>query len=227
MKYSIVAVIAILALCSISYAAFEEEAPATTEQTQAQPAPEQPAAAPEQPAQPAPEQPAPAPEQPAAEQPAPAAEQPAAEQPAVEQPAPEQPAPVPEEKPLDVKKLKFTKEIGQFDYNSSDINAPKVNATLKTIAAAIGEKIKAIPDTYQIEVIGHADASGPEEPTGDKKGNIALSEARAQAVVDFLVSELGVSSSKFKVIGMGSKELKSSKSPKSPVNRRVIIKFAP
>ena len=61
---------------------------------------------------------------------------------------------------------------------------------------------------------GHTSAEG------DADANQKLSEARAQAAVDFLVSHEGIDKSRLKAVGKGSSEPKNADDPMAPENRR-------
>ncbi|MDE6394741.1 MAG: OmpA family protein, partial [Duncaniella sp.] len=50
--------------------------------------------------------------------------------------------------------------------------------------------------------------------------NQKLSEARAQAAVDFLVNKEGIDASRLEAVGKGSSEPKDPENPTSDVNRR-------
>lgn len=66
----------------------------------------------------------------------------------------------------------------------------------------------------RFEIAGHTDASG------SKKKNLALSQARAENVVSFLVSN-GVDPSRLEAKGYGSEHLAAPDKPHDAVNRRV------
>jgi outer membrane protein OmpA-like peptidoglycan-associated protein len=66
----------------------------------------------------------------------------------------------------------------------------------------------------KLELVGHTSAEG------DAEVNQKLSEARAQAAVDFLVSHGGIDASRLSAIGKGSSELKNTEDPYAPENRR-------
>lgn len=55
---------------------------------------------------------------------------------------------------------------------------------------------------------------------GDSEVNQKLSEARAQAAVDFLVNKEGIDATRLVAVGKGSSELKDSENPTSDINRR-------
>ena len=66
----------------------------------------------------------------------------------------------------------------------------------------------------KLQLVGHTSAEG------DAAFNQKLSEARAQAAVDFLISHGGVDASRIQAIGKGSSELKNTENPNAPENRR-------
>ena len=66
----------------------------------------------------------------------------------------------------------------------------------------------------RFEIAGHTDASG------SKKKNLALSQARADAVVDALVAQ-GVDRSRLESKGYGADHLAVPTAPRDPANRRV------
>jgi outer membrane protein OmpA-like peptidoglycan-associated protein len=65
-----------------------------------------------------------------------------------------------------------------------------------------------------VEIAGHTDASGTETL------NLALSQARANAVKDYLVVQ-GVDASRLTAKGYGSQQLAVPSAPNDPANRRV------
>ena len=66
----------------------------------------------------------------------------------------------------------------------------------------------------RLRIEGHTSAEG------DAAVNQKLSEARAQAAVDFLVNKEGIDASRLEAVGKGSSELKDPETPTSDVNRR-------
>jgi len=66
----------------------------------------------------------------------------------------------------------------------------------------------------RFEIAGHTDASG------SKRRNLALSEARAEAVLELLVAN-GVDRSRLEAKGYGSAELAVPSAPRAAANRRV------
>lgn len=66
----------------------------------------------------------------------------------------------------------------------------------------------------RFEIAGHTDASGSPDR------NLALSEARAESVLNFLVAS-GVDPSRLEARGYGSEDLALPNAPRDPANRRV------
>ena len=66
----------------------------------------------------------------------------------------------------------------------------------------------------KLRLEGHTSAEG------DADFNQKLSEARAQAAVDFLINVEGVDESRLEAIGLGSTQLKNTDDPMAPENRR-------
>jgi outer membrane protein OmpA-like peptidoglycan-associated protein len=69
----------------------------------------------------------------------------------------------------------------------------------------------------RFEIAGHTDASG------SKDHNLALSQARAESVLNFLVAS-GVDRSRLQAKGYGSEDLALPTAPRDPANRRVEAK---
>ena len=87
------------------------------------------------------------------------------------------PPPAPPPPPMFVGKKEFTLKGVNFDFGKSDLK-PEAKAVLDTVA----DSLKAYPDV-KVEVGGHTDN------VGSVKFNQKLSEARAHAVRDYLVSK--------------------------------------
>ncbi|GGH67023.1 OmpA family protein [Phaeocystidibacter marisrubri] len=93
-----------------------------------------------------------------------------------------------------------------FNFNSARLSSANEQRLL-TIA-----KIMMADESVEMEVIGRAD------PVGSEKYNLNLSERRAQAVVDALVNNYGISADRFTVTGLGEGAQTGSN---NNVNRRV------
>ena len=65
----------------------------------------------------------------------------------------------------------------------------------------------------KLQLVGHTSAEG------DAAFNQKLSEQRAQAAVDFMISR-GIEASRLEAIGKGSSEPKNPENPTAPENRR-------
>lgn len=84
-------------------------------------------------------------------------------------------------------------------------------AQLDKVAVAFQDD-KLAPFNFHVE--GHAD------PRGSAEGNLALSRARAESVVHYLVAR-GVDARRLHAVGMGSSKLLNTENPIAEENRRV------
>lgn len=100
-----------------------------------------------------------------------------------------------------------------FSYNSATLSADAKEKLIPVGKALASKELKGL----KFVVEGHTDAIGGEE------FNIGLSEQRAMAVKDFLVTEYSLSPSSIKVVGKGKEGLLDPSNPGSEVNRRVRI----
>jgi outer membrane protein OmpA-like peptidoglycan-associated protein len=89
-------------------------------------------------------------------------------------------------------------------------------------APAVKSILNNVPDGYVLQVTGHADAIGPEQPEAGKPGNIALSTARAKTVYDALVAA-GITSPKLTYKGVGSSQPMAGVAPTDASQRRVTF----
>ena len=96
-------------------------------------------------------------------------------------------------------------------------NSAVIRVVSHPLVRRIGQLLNDHPEYVQIEIQGHAD------PRGDAGYNQRLSEARAQAVEDFLIDACGVEASRLSHAGYGSSQpLVSADDPRSLyMNRRV------
>ena len=119
------------------------------------------------------------------------------------------------------------KSIQGFAYKKWEIPNKKDFANwVKVSSPAIKKGIEQLPAVYSLEVTGHADTKGPEEPTGDKKGNKFYSEQRAKEVKQALV-KLGAGFPENRIIakGAGASNPLPGVEGESALNRRVTFKF--
>lgn len=106
----------------------------------------------------------------------------------------------------------LTVEI-QFNLNSAVIN-PSSYPTLGRIADALYHPVLA---GYRVLVVGHTDS------TGKREYNLTLSEKRAAAIHDALVTTFRVPASRVLSVGLGEEQLQDREHPQDAVNRRVQI----
>lgn len=101
----------------------------------------------------------------------------------------------------------------QFAYDSDELENEAV-LTLKALGAALRDpRLK----DYRFEIIGHTDAKGSDAY------NLALSERRAQAVVEHLVFFHHVDRDRLVAIGKGEADPVNAADPEAAENRRVEI----
>ncbi|MEJ1158930.1 OmpA family protein [Prosthecomicrobium sp. N25] len=70
---------------------------------------------------------------------------------------------------------------------------------------------------YKFLIVGHTDT------TGNRTSNLELSQKRADAIRDALVTTFGISPDRVFSIGLGQEQLLDPKKPTSPANRRVQL----
>jgi outer membrane protein OmpA-like peptidoglycan-associated protein len=112
--------------------------------------------------------------------------------------------------------------IAGFGYKSAEISKKEWEQWAKNAAPVVKEILGKIPDGYALEIRGHTDGSGPEEPLGAKPGNLKISEQRAQTVLNAL-KKAGIESDKIVVKGAGASELIPGVDPRDPKQRRVTF----
>ena len=100
-----------------------------------------------------------------------------------------------------------------FDFNSARIR-PESRSVLDRVAAVMAEPEAA---AMRFRIVGHTDA------VGSDKANLALSQRRARAVVDYLVDRRGIRRDRLESGGMGFREPLIPANPKAAENRRVEI----
>ncbi len=116
--------------------------------------------------------------------------------------------------------------VSGFAYKSSAVPDQQWKTWARVAAPVVKDILGKIPDGYVLEVRGHADASGPEQPEGDKPGNMNISRDRAKAVIKSLESA-GIESRKITYKGVGSSEPLAGYSPRSGQQRRVSFSVVP
>ncbi|MCJ8141417.1 OmpA family protein [Ancylobacter sp. A5.8] len=101
----------------------------------------------------------------------------------------------------------------QFSLNSAIIK-PESYATIGSIADALHHPILW---GYRFLVVGNTDT------TGNRKDNLELSQRRADAVMEALVTLYKVDPARLEAVGLGQEALQTPNDPTNPVNRRVQI----
>lgn len=116
--------------------------------------------------------------------------------------------------------------IAGFDYKSSAMPATEWQKWASTAAPAVNKIIATMPASHVLQVTGHTDSIGPEQPTGNKPGNIRISRDRAKTVYDALAKE-GVDTTKMTYKGVGSSMPDPSYPTDDPRQRRVTFIIVP
>lgn len=93
----------------------------------------------------------------------------------------------------------------------------------KKVIPALVQVVKLLPADKKVIIHGHASAEGPESSSGNRKGNVALSEARAKAVLQYIIKNSAMDRNRFVIRAHGSSQPLPGESPNSPKNRRVVI----
>lgn len=97
-------------------------------------------------------------------------------------------------------------------------NSTTLTETARAALDRVAHALQSEPlSTYKFRVEGHAD------PRGSVDTNMRLSEARAQAVVDYLTQQGGIAPERLSAIGKGSSEPLNTHNPAAPENRRVTL----
>jgi len=113
-----------------------------------------------------------------------------------------------------------------FAYKSSSVPAQKWDKWARTAAPVVKGIIDKLPKGYVFQVTGHTDARGPEEPEGNKPGNIKISQDRANSVRAALKRQ-GINSPKLTAKGVGSAQPLEGVSTRSATQRRVSFVVVP
>lgn len=113
-----------------------------------------------------------------------------------------------------------------FAYKSAAVPKQDWDKWATMAAPVVKEILNKLPEGYVLQVTGHTDGSGPEEPVGNKPGNIKISTERAKAVYNSLKAK-GIDSPNMTYKGVGSSELLPGVDPRDAANRRVTFKVVP
>ena len=121
------------------------------------------------------------------------------------------------EKEVIIRDTVFVQQVEEIEKNFNATQFAKGKADLtddsKIALHDLAKVMKQNPE-LRLRIEGHTSAEG------DAAVNQKLSEARAQAAVDFLVNKEGIDASRLEAVGKGSSELKDPENPTSDVNRR-------
>jgi outer membrane protein OmpA-like peptidoglycan-associated protein len=108
--------------------------------------------------------------------------------------------------------VRYSLPSAAFEVGSADLPS-RLKAQLDVFVLAMKDKSGS---ERRVKIEGHADASGT------PKANIELSQRRADAAKQYLVSK-GVSQDMLVAVGVGSLDLANQSNPLAPENRRVVI----
>jgi outer membrane protein OmpA-like peptidoglycan-associated protein len=100
-----------------------------------------------------------------------------------------------------------------FEFNSTNLTTDAM-LTLDNLSRALKDPRLA---SYRFQIAGHTDG------VGSDAFNQKLSDARAKAVREYLVTQQGVEAQRLESIGYGESHLLDKTNPESAVNRRVQI----
>ena len=107
-----------------------------------------------------------------------------------------------------VEEIEKSFNAAQFEQGKAELNDDS-----KIALHDLAKVMKQNPE-LRLRIEGHTSSEGNADV------NQKLSEARAQAAVDFLVGKEGIDASRLEAVGKGSSELKDPENPTSDVNRR-------
>lgn len=121
--------------------------------------------------------------------------------------------------------------IEGFEYKRWDIpNQKDFINWLKTSASILRDVLEKLPENVKLEIIGHADTTGPETREGNKLGNIYYSKKRADEVKKYIIKvfkseKVNVKNLDSRIVtkGVGSSEPIPGIEGTSPKNRRVTF----
>lgn len=127
---------------------------------------------------------------------------------------------------------KVVKDI-PFQVNSSELklNDPKYSVAgididtfmKKTLIPALSKLINVLPADKKVRIDGHASSTGSEQATDNFIGNIALSKARAEAVLDYILANSQIDKNRCKIIANGSSKPLSGIDSANEKNCRVSL----
>ena len=120
------------------------------------------------------------------------------------------------EKVVTVVDTVYVQQIEEIEknFNAAEFVAGKadLSESAKFVLHDLAKMMQKHPE-IKLQLVGHCSAEG------DAAFNQKLSEQRAQAAVDFMISR-GIDASRLEAIGKGTSELKNPENPTAPENRR-------
>ena len=121
------------------------------------------------------------------------------------------------EKIVEVHDTLYVQQLAEIEknFNAAEFVVGKADLSdeAKFVLHDLGKLMQQNPD-LRLRIEGHTSAEG------DAATNQTLSEARAQAAVDFLVEHESVDAARLEAQGFGSTKLKNTENPMAPENRR-------
>lgn len=121
--------------------------------------------------------------------------------------------------PFAYKSVKLGLKDSKYSVAGLNLDTYMKTAVIPAIEAAL----KVIPDGKKIIINGHASARGPENAEGGKKGNIAYSQQRAEAVLNYILGNSDIGKERFETRANGSSSPIKDTNPKSSKNCRVEL----
>ncbi len=111
----------------------------------------------------------------------------------------------------------YVQQLAEIEknFNAAEFVVGKADLSeeAKFVLHDLGKFMQKNPN-LRLRIEGHTSAEG------DANTNQALSEARAQAAVNFLIEHGGVDATRLEAQGFGSSKLKNAENPMAPENRR-------
>ena len=101
----------------------------------------------------------------------------------------------------------------QFDFNSARIRPDSFRAVGLMADALYHPYLQG----YRFLIVGHTDA------VGSREYNLKLSQQRADAIRDALISPFGISPTRLEAVGLGEEQLLDPQHPEAAANRRVQL----
>lgn len=111
----------------------------------------------------------------------------------------------------------YLQQIEEIEDNFNAAEFEKGKADLPEAAKFVLHDLAKVMEKnpqIKLRLEGHTSAEG------DAKFNQKLSEARAQAAIDFLINHEGIDADRLEAVGLGSTQLKNTDDPMAPENRR-------